>query len=285
MHSQPGSPTRAAAPAYAPEESETSGLSEPIGITVVTDGSIVDSDVRYAIHRLSPVVEKIGEPVLFTRVKLSMAPDPARPRPALAQILVDIRGDLVRAQVAAETMVMAIDLLKERLRDKLNHRLQRRRALRRRPDNSEPGTWRRGDLPASRPDYFDRPPEERELVRRKTFAIDALSPDEAIFDMEQLDHEFYLFVDLASDQDALLERVDHGSYRLTRLHPVDIDPGPTAEPLEVADRVPPTMSEEEATARLDATGARYLFFINAITARGNVVYHRYDGHYGLITPE
>jgi hypothetical protein len=27
-----------------------------------------------------------------------------------------------------------------------------------------------------------------------------------------------------------------------------------------------------------------LFFVNAATGRGNVIYHRYNGHYGLITP-
>jgi hypothetical protein len=27
-----------------------------------------------------------------------------------------------------------------------------------------------------------------------------------------------------------------------------------------------------------------VFFIDAATGRGSVVYHRYDGHYGLLVP-
>lgn len=60
--------------------------------------------------------------------------------------------------VAGETMPLAVDRLKDRLLDKLNHRAQRRRDLRKRPPGSEPGHWRRGDLANHRPDYYDRPP-------------------------------------------------------------------------------------------------------------------------------
>ena len=33
-----------------------------------------------------------------------------------------------------------------------------------------------------------------------------------------------------------------------------------------------------------STGQDSVFFVNAETGRGNVIYRRYDGHYGLITP-
>jgi hypothetical protein len=40
----------------------------------------------------------------------------------------------------------------------------------------------------------------------------------------------------------------------------------------------------EAAARLEAAGQPFLFFVNAGTGRGNLIYHRYDGDYGLIGP-
>jgi hypothetical protein len=40
----------------------------------------------------------------------------------------------------------------------------------------------------------------------------------------------------------------------------------------------------EAKAALEAAGQPFLFFVNPETGRGNVIYHRYDGHYGLIEP-
>lgn len=283
MTRQTGQESGATTAVETPEERVPTDF--PVGITVVTDGDVADGDIAYALHRLEPVVNRIDEPVLFCRVKLALAPDPARLRPAKAQILVDIRGDMVRAQVAGDTIAQAVDLLKDRLRDKLNHRHQRRRALRRRPDISENGTWRRGDLPTPRPDYYDRPVEERQIVRRKTFSIESLAPDEAIFDMEQLDHDFYLFRDLATDLDAMVERLDDGTYRLTRLEPDDVDLGPVAAPVEVSAAVPPRLDPESAARRLETTGDRQLFFVEPDTGRGCIIYHRYDGHYGLITPQ
>jgi len=103
--------------------------------------------------------------------------------------------------------------------------------------------------------------------------------------MDQLDYDFYLFCDLASGSDAVIERLEVGSYRLTRLHPSEMDPGPIAAALEISDTPAAVLSLEEAMERLDASGEPHVFFADSATGRANVVYRRYDGHYGLITPE
>lgn len=127
---------------------------------------VSDEKIDYTRDRLRTVLAKIGEPVLLARAKLTLASDPARARPAIAQALLDVNGDLVRAHVAAETPHVAADL-RRRLRDKLEHRSQRRRALRKRRGVPEPGEWRHGDLPANRSHYYDRPLAERQLVRKR----------------------------------------------------------------------------------------------------------------------
>lgn len=40
----------------------------------------------------------------------------------------------------------------------------------------------------------------------------------------------------------------------------------------------------EAEERLEAFRQPFLFFVNSQTGRGNLIYHRYDGHYGLVEP-
>lgn len=253
-------------------------------ITVITHGGVSDEEIEYSRDRLQSVLAKIKEPVLLVRVKLTIASDPARTRPVIAQALLDVNGDLVRAQVAAETPHVAADLLTRRLRDKLEHRSQRRRALRKRRGVPEAGEWRHGDLPTGRPEYYDRPLAERQLVRRKTYAIDELTPDEAVLEMEQLDYDFHLFRDLTSGQDALIERHGEARYRLTRLLASDAELGPTRARIVLSSHAVPALSGEEVISRLEATGQRYLFYANTNDHRGNVVYHRYDGHYGLIAP-
>ena len=46
----------------------------------------------------------------------------------------------------------------------------------------------------------------------------------------------------------------------------------------------PCLTEEEAADRLGLLGLPFLFFVDAAQGRASVLYHRYDGHYGLITP-
>ncbi len=40
----------------------------------------------------------------------------------------------------------------------------------------------------------------------------------------------------------------------------------------------------EAADRLEAFRQPFQFFVNSQTGRGSLIYHRYDGRYGLIEP-
>lgn len=250
---------------------------------VADDGVPEDAKVQ-ATTAVVHLVERLREPVLFARVKLSWEPDPARSRPAVIQVALDVDGDLVRAQAAAPTMPEALDRLVHRLHDRLEHRARHREYLHRSSGTPSIGEWHHGDLRTLRPPYFDRPEGERDLVRHKAFALGELTPDEAVFDMEQLDYDFYLFSDLATGSDAIVERVGDGSYRLTRLGGPLLDLGPTAVELKVNVTEVPTLSLDEAIERLNVAREPHVFFADALTGRGTVLYRLYDGHYGLITP-
>jgi ribosome-associated translation inhibitor RaiA len=261
-------------------------LLEPLDVMkMVAGGDVPDATRRYARKRLGPVIDRIPEPVLFARVKLTQAPDPAVERPAIAQVTVDVNGEIVRARRCAHDMREAIDLLQARLRDKLDHRAQHRHASRRRPASSPPGQWRHGDAPSDRPPYLDRPADERELVRHKSLASSAVTPDEAAFDMDQLDFDFYLFQEHPSGGDALLERLSDRSYRLTRLPSTTTETARTAVDLAVSEHPAPVLGLAEAIERMSASGERFVFFESAASGRGNVIYRRYDGHYGLLAPD
>jgi hypothetical protein len=126
--------------------------SPTVPIEVSVHGEVETEAVEYARKRIGAVMDHIGEPMIFVRLRLTVAPDPARDRPALAHATVDIDGELVRAHVAAHEPREAADLLQRRLLDQLEHRASHRRALRRRSGRPEPGEWRHGDLPSGRSD-------------------------------------------------------------------------------------------------------------------------------------
>ena len=188
--------------------------------------------------------------------------------------------------MAAHEMREAVDLLQGRLADKIAHRAEHLEALRRQsPGRAEPGEWRHGDLPSVHPEYFDRPVEQRQLVRHKAFVATEENIDEAIFEMDQLDYDFHLFHDTDTGQDSLLHRLPDRAYRILRLHPAPRPASMSAYDVAVDDTPAPTLSLEQAIERLNVSGTRFVFFADPLTGRSNVVYRRYDGHYGLITLE
>lgn len=255
-----------------------------LSVELSRHGAVPDEMAAAARDVVRAAADRLSEPVLFARVKLRQENDPARVRPAVAEAALDVDGDVVRAHVAAPTMSEALDRLGHRLSEQLGHRATRRERLHRSAAQALPGEWRHSDLPTVRPPHFDRPPEERQLVREKTFAVDELTPDEAVFDMDQLDYDFYLFSDLASGLDSMVERLDDGSYRMTRIEPSELELGPTAVPIDLSRLAVPELGLSEAIERIGAGNEPRVFFCNRATRRGNVLYVRQDGNYGVITP-
>jgi ribosome-associated translation inhibitor RaiA len=246
-------------------------------------GGVPAHELAYGEAKLSVLAGHAPGPVLAARLRLAMEPDPARERPATASASFDVDGQVVRAQVAAPTLHEAIDRLDSRLRRSLERLGDRADASHLRHRDSDPGEWRHGDPPTHRPEYYDRPPEEREIVRHKTFALRYESAEEAALDLEMLDHDFFLFRNADTDEPNVISRVTDG-YEL--IQPTPAPPGSLSEwvPIRASKLVPSRRTLEDAKALLDLGDEPFVFFLDDATGEGVVVYRRYDGHYGLITP-
>jgi ribosome-associated translation inhibitor RaiA len=232
-----------------------------------------------AAERIRSLLNAVPEPILFTRITLTMAADPAVQRPALAEVNVEMNGRLIRAQAPGQTMCEAI----ERVCDRLRIRLERAAALRGAQPGPRPGEWRHQSVPAPRLPYYPGPPATRAVMRRTSYTVAPLTADEAVADAEMLGYEFHLFTEKSTGEDAVVYRIRDG-YRLALAHPRSDRLGPVAPSITVSKSPVPRLSVIEATAELEAVRQRFLFFVNPETGRGNLIYHRYDGHYGLIEP-
>ena len=260
-------------------------VAPPGDVEVVLRGDIPD-DARAAAERMvGTLIRYAHRPVLHARVRLTRSADPALTRPVIAQVNLDVNGGLVRAQVAAPTTHEAIDLVHDRMRHRLEHLARYQED---RPDVApvpQAHEWRHGQEPTHRPDYFPRPAEQRRLVRHKAFEPRTSTPDEAAFDMDLMDYDFHLFTDAASGRDAVLYRAGPTGYRIAYVGgPPANPPAPVAVPLTVSPRPAAVLAPPEAIEQLNGTGRPFLFFADPATGRGRLVYRRYDGHYGLITP-
>ena len=232
--------------------------------------------------------EKIGRlcslghtPVLGVEVKLTQPPHQSQS--AVAEATIDLNGTPIRAHVGAASMHEAIDRLEARMRHRLERHkgvLEARRRRNRKPEDHE---WRRGDFAKPAPSYYDRPVGEREVVRHKTFAIEPVTPEDAAWDMDMLDHSFYLFVDKASGTDRVIASRD-GRYEVSPAVEGEELPGDTDPAIYPGHLVPSPMPLGDALDVLDAGLEPFVFHRDPDTGRTRVLYRRYDGHYGLITP-
>ncbi|MFJ8625111.1 HPF/RaiA family ribosome-associated protein [Kitasatospora sp. NPDC093550] len=248
-------------------------------VLVETRGEVTSAAPDYARRKMLAVLGRLDEPVLAARVKLAQEANHAMAKPSLAQAVVDLNGRPVRAHVAATTMQEAVDLLQ----DRLIARIARVRGHRDhyRHHATPPAVPLGGARHEHRPQRHARHAQERRIVRHKSYSLARQTAWEAVLELEAMDYDFHLFTDTASGCDSVVHRnpADDG-YRLATVGPqADPVPGLPASTLGA-----PRLTVDDAVARLDLSGLPFVFFTDAATGRGNVLYHRYDGHYGLITP-
>lgn len=253
-------------------------------VEVTTRGQLPGAD-EYARTKIGELGHLSHEPVLYAHVKLSEHGDPAVARRVIAQANLDVNGRLVRAHVEGVTAREAIDRLEARLRRQLERAAEHWEAKRGGMPQRGPHEWRHETEPTHRPNYFPRPDSERRIMRHKSYSLLTCTVDEAALEMEQLDYDFHLFTERNTGQDSVLYRQGPAEYRLAQVNPVaaeDLAPGEL--PLTISPQPAPRLDIDQAIERMGLLGLPFLFFVDTARERGNVLYHRYDGHYGLITP-
>lgn len=254
----------------------------PINIEVTARGEVSDRAREQAREKLGELEQFAKGPILGARAVLIQEPNPRIPMSARAEAEVDLQGRVIRARAAAPSMDAAVDDVAERLQRHLRRYLERLITRQREPAQPTPGEWSHRSWSPPRPPTFVRPVEEREIIRRKSFAFGAMSVGDAADALTDLDHDFFLFHDVETNADALVYWRDDGLLALIEPRwaaSVD-DHGPVREP----SRFSSPIDLETAVAEMNVVNHRFLFFENADTGRGNVIYRRYDGHYGLIEP-
>jgi hypothetical protein len=252
-------------------------------LQVTVLGELSPATSELARSTLQETLAEAGAPIRSAQVRLARMWR-AEGRPAVAQVRVDVGGQLVRAQVAAHTMPEAIALLRDRLGVQLT-RLEWARHWEpgHDPEGSGPLEWRQGTESARRPVRVPLPTGERSVVRRKDFVLAQESVDRAALTMETMDYDFHLFCESGSGQDSVVYRFGPGPFRLAQVDPRPERITPATVPVNLVKTPAPVLTVDEAKERLDATDYPFVFFKDAATGRGSVLYGRYDGHYGLIS--
>jgi ribosomal subunit interface protein len=258
-----------------------------IDVEVTTRGEVSEQARQQARDKVAALERFVKGPILGARVVLTQESNPRVRDRARAEAEIDLQGRLVRARTAAPSMEAAVDEVVERLRRHLRRYVDRlitrhHKPAEAPPAEAPPGEWSpRMWSPPHRP-AFEPQADEREIVRRKSFAFGPMTVDEGADALEDLDQDFFLFRDAETGAEAVLYWRDDGLLALIEPPWAELTVGgPVREPSMFSE----PMALETAVAQMNAVSHRFLFFENAATGRGNVIYRRYDGDYGLIEPD
>ncbi len=253
----------------------------PINVEVTSRGEVEERARAEAREKVGALERFVSGPVLGARVVLSEERNPRIENPARAEAEIALQGRVLRAHAAAPSLRAAVDEVAERLQRQLRRYVDRQVTRKRHPAWTRAEKWSRSGPAPARPSVSEIPVEEREIVRRKSFAFGPMSVEDAADALEDLDHDFFLFHDVDTGADAVLYWREDGLLAL--IEPPHAGPGAgESGPVREPSRFSAPIDLEAAVDEMNAISHRFMFFEDAASARGNVIYRRYDGNYGLI---
>ena len=164
-----------------------------------------ETKLERAIHHFDDLVKEAD-------VHLSVARNPRVPQQT-AEVTVFANGTVIRAQERSENLYASIDLVASKLA----------RQLRRFKERHSDHGHRTSPTAANDVLLTERPTEDSLLegkeaqlpspgVRRKYFAMPAMSLEEARHQLELIDHDFYLFRDKESGELQVIYHRNHGGF-------------------------------------------------------------------------
>lgn len=240
---------------------------------------------RNAVRRYLEALQRYTDEPIDVRATVRRAHGGRGARPYVVDASLLYQGRTLAAHASRPGPDAAAEEAADRLRRQLRRVVGADVALR-----NEPRTIARAlaDLPLDQPSPPTRKPsEEREIVRRRTYADRPEATYEAISDLIDDDELFHLFVHVRTGEDVVVHRRDGDHAHIGLLHPRGSKLSDEDDDVIVTEpsRYRRPLPLSEARAEMDIVNHRFLYFTDSDDSRGKVLYLRRDGDYGLVEPE
>lgn len=170
----------------------------------------VDQKITKAVNHYQQLTNEVD-------VHLSVARNPRINPKQTAEVTIYANGTVIRAQESSENLYASVDLVA----DKIARQLRKFKEKRQAKHQHLPKT---GEVVEHQPIVEDlignRQPElPEEVVRTKYFAMPPMSVQEALEQLQLIDHDFYVFCNANSGElNVIYKRVHHGGYGLIQPH-------------------------------------------------------------------
>ena len=187
---------------------------------VVVTGRHIELSERYREHVTEKLarLEKHDHRIIRVQVEVETERNPRQhDRAVRVELTAFSKGPVIRAEAAAEDKMGALDLAVDKMAAQMRRAADRRRVHRGRPPASV-GEALAGMETISPDAEADEVIEERHVgpitvtgdgplvVREKSHRAHPMTLDQALYEMELVGHDFYLFVDKESDKPSVVYR-------------------------------------------------------------------------------
>jgi len=203
-------------------------------VDVVVKGRHCEVSDRFRQHVEEKLakLEKLNHRVIRVDVEVSKERNPRMSdRAVRVELTMKSRGPVMRAEAAAEDKMAALDMAVDRLQARMRKAADRRRIHHgtRTPVSVAQATASNGVAPVETEMTEVDPTGEHKVgpltvvgdgplvVREKTHQAAPMTLDQALYEMELVGHDFFLFIDKENDQPSVVYRrrgYDYGVIRL-----------------------------------------------------------------------
>jgi putative sigma-54 modulation protein len=172
---------------------------------------VTDAIREYVNQKIEKAITHFDYLLTEVDVNLSVARNPRiNTSKQTAEVTLYVNGAIVRAQESSENLYASIDLVADKIARQLRKFKEKRRENKREPVKTS--------LALVEPPDVIQLPEAREpelpkgVLRSKYFAMAPMSVDEALNQLEVIDHDFYMFLNAETGEMNVIYERHHGGY-------------------------------------------------------------------------
>jgi putative sigma-54 modulation protein len=167
----------------------------------------VDQKIDKAISHFKSLTTEVD-------VHLSVAKNPRIISSQSAEVTIYANGAVIRAEERSENLYASIDLVADKIARKLR-KFKERKANKLAPKTALAVTEQ---PPIPLPDQNRTPELPSRVIRNKYFTMSPMSIDEAAERLEMVDHDFFVFRNLETDEINVIYGRSHGGYGVIHPH-------------------------------------------------------------------
>jgi putative sigma-54 modulation protein len=181
---------------------------------------ITDAIRDYVNQKIEKAVSHFEQLTTSVDVNLSVAKNPRIAASQVAEVTIYANGATIRAEEASEHLYASIDLVADKISRQLRKYKERNFTKKERTDPTE-NLGEELDLELLDYNLTDNRAATlpAEVVRTKYFAMSALTIEEALAQLQLVDHDFYMYRSVETGEISVVYRRNHGGFGVIQPRP------------------------------------------------------------------